>query len=76
MQFQNPDVCVCVFTSNLWLVTFLPFLLQDIRGCGSPVAWHTKEATPPCTPVWSVGVRVKRGGSEREEVTSICFRVS
>lgn len=36
-------VCVCAvggqeFTSNLWLVTFLPFLLHVILGSGSPVA--------------------------------------
>lgn len=25
------------------------------------MAWHTKEATPPWTPVWSSGVRVNLG---------------
>lgn len=48
-------------TSNLWLLTFLPFLFQTILGWGSPAAWHTKEATPPWTPVWSSGVRVNLG---------------
>ena len=52
-------------TSNLWLLTFLPFLFQTILGCGSPEAWHTKEATPPWTPVWSSGVRVNLGGAVR-----------
>ncbi len=55
-------------TSNLWLLTFLPFLFQTILGCGSPVAWHTKEATPPWTPVWSSGVRVNLGGAVWKDV--------
>lgn len=55
-------------TSNLWLLTFLPFLFQTILGCGSPVAWHTKEATPPWTPVWSSGVRVNLGGAVWEHM--------
>lgn len=65
-------VFACVCTSNLWLVTFLPFRLQVILGCGSPVAWHTNEATPPCTPIWSVGVRVKRGGPAQRDGNFLC----
>ena len=54
-----------VLTSNLWLLTFLPFLFQTILGWGSPEAWQTKEDTPPWTPVWSSGVRVNLGGAAR-----------
>lgn len=32
-----------------------------MRGLGSPVAWHTKEATPPDSPVWSSGTLMKTG---------------
>ena len=32
-----------------------------MRGLGSPVAWHTKEATPPDNPVWSSGTLTKTG---------------
>ena len=32
-----------------------------MRGFGSPVAWHTKEATPPDNPVWSSGTLTKTG---------------
>lgn len=59
-------------TSNLWLLTFLPFLFQTILGWGSPAAWHTKEATPPWTPVWSSGVRVNLGDAvwgERQKMS-------
>lgn len=38
-------------TSKRCEFTFLPFLFQVTRGLGSPVAWHTKEATPPDTPI-------------------------
>ena len=54
-------------TSNLWLLTFFPFLFHTILGRGSPVAWHMKEATPPCTPVWSLGVLRNFGGAEETE---------
>ena len=54
-------------TSNLWLLTFFPFLFHTILGRGSPVAWHMKEATPPCTPVWSLGVLRNFGGAEERE---------
>lgn len=50
-------------TSNLWLLTFFPFLFHTIFGRGSPVAWQMKEATPPCTPVWSLGVLKNFGGA-------------
>lgn len=53
-------------TSIRWELTFLPFLFQLTLGLGSPVAWHTKETTPPETPIWSTGTLVNRGGaSER-----------
>ena len=54
-------------TSNLWLLTFFPFLFQTILGRGSPVAWQMKDATPPCTPVWSLGVLKNFGGAEERE---------
>lgn len=54
-------------TSNRWLLTFFPFLFQTILGCGSPEAWHTKDATPPWTPFWSSGVLVNLGGAEQRE---------
>ncbi|TNN88376.1 hypothetical protein EYF80_001158 [Liparis tanakae] len=38
-----------------------------IRGLGSPVAWHTNEATPPEMPVWSSGVLTKLGTPEEGE---------
>lgn len=50
-------------TSNLWLLTFFPFLFHTIFGRGSPVAWQMKDATPPCTPVWSLGVLKNFGGA-------------
>lgn len=57
-----------------WELTFFPFLFQLTRGLGSPVAWHTKETTPPDTPIWSTGTLVNLGGAgdrerqrEREE---------
>lgn len=61
-------------TSNLWLLTFLPFLFQTILGCGSPAAWHTKDATPPWTPVWSSGVLVNLGVAERREIKHQHFK--
>lgn len=30
------------------------------------MAWHTNDATPPDTPIWSVGVLVNFGGAKRE----------
>lgn len=55
-------------TSNLWLLTFFPFLFHTIFGRGSPVAWQMKDATPPCTPVWSLGVLKNFGGAgERQK---------
>lgn len=54
-------------TSNLWLLTFFPFLFHTIFGRGSPVAWQMKEATPPCTPVWSLGVLKNFGGAVKEK---------
>ncbi|TNN83521.1 hypothetical protein EYF80_006039 [Liparis tanakae] len=42
----------------------VPFDFQTILGCGSPEAWHTKEATPPWTAIWSSGVRVNLGGAD------------
>lgn len=50
-------------TSKRCEFTFLPFLFQVTRGLGSPVAWHTKEATPPDTPIWSLGSLINLGGS-------------
>lgn len=50
-------------TSIRWELTFLPFLFQLTLGLGSPVAWHTKETTPPETPIWSTGTLVNRGGA-------------
>lgn len=47
-----------------WELTFLPFLFQLTLGFGSPVAWQTKETTPPETPIWSMGTLVNRGGAE------------
>lgn len=32
-----------------------------ILGLGSPVAWHTNDATPPEMPVWSSGDLTKLG---------------
>ena len=52
-------------TSMRWELTFLPFLFQLTLGLGSPVAWHTKETTPPETPIWSMGTLVNRGGAMR-----------
>lgn len=54
-------------TSKRWEFTFLPFLFQVTRGLGSPVAWHTKEATPPDTPIWSLGSLINLGGSGGSE---------
>lgn len=63
-------------TSNLWLLTFFPFLFHTIFGRGSPVAWQMKDATPPCTPIWSLGVLKNFGGAEegqtqRKQITKI-----
>lgn len=62
-------------TSNLWLLTFFPFLFHTIFGRGSPVAWQMKDATPPCTPVWSLGVLKNFGGAEKRsrETRKDCF---
>lgn len=66
--------CVCatetdgparVLTSKRWELTFLPFFIQVILGFGSPVAWHTNDATPPETPVWSSGDLTKLGKPDR-----------
>lgn len=48
-------------TSKRWELTFFPFFIHVIRGLGSPAAWHTKEATPPDSPVWSSGTLTKTG---------------
>lgn len=50
-------------TSILCEFTFLPFLFQKTCGFGSPVAWQTKETTPPDTPIWSVGIFVNLGAA-------------
>lgn len=50
-----------MLTSKRWELTFLPFFIQVILGFGSPVAWHTNDATPPETPVWSSGDLTKLG---------------
>lgn len=43
----------------------MPFFIQVILGFGSPVAWHTNDATPPETPVWSSGDLTKVGEPDR-----------
>ena len=53
-----------------WELTFLPFLFQLTMGFGSPDAWHTKDATPPDTPIWSPGIVVNLGGA----VVVVCER--
>lgn len=55
-------------TSKRWELTFLPFFIQVILGFGSPVAWHTNDATPPEMPVWSSGDLTKLGKPEEDEV--------
>lgn len=30
------------------------------------MAWHTNDATPPDTPIWSVGLLMNTGATERE----------
>lgn len=45
----------------------MPFFIQVILGFGSPVAWHTNDATPPETPVWSSGDLTKVGEPDRAE---------
>lgn len=54
-----------VLTSKRWELTFLPFFIQVILGLGSPLAWHTNDATPPEMPVWSSGDLTKTGKPER-----------
>lgn len=54
-------------TSIRWEFTFFPFLFQLTFGLGSPVAWQTKETTPPETPIWSTGTFVKRGSAEEQD---------
>lgn len=51
-------------TSMRCELTFFPFLFQLTLGLGSPVAWQTKETTPPETPIWSTGTFVNRGCAE------------
>lgn len=46
----------------------MPFFIQVILGLGSPVAWHTNDATPPEMPVWSSGDLTKLGKSGKWEV--------
>lgn len=62
---QSPEPCLPLptrgHTSKRWELTFFPFFIHVIRGLGSPVAWHTKEATPPDSPVWSSGTLMKTG---------------
>lgn len=43
----------------------MPFFIQVILGFGSPVAWHTNDATPPETPIWSSGDLTKLGKPDR-----------
>lgn len=57
-------------TSKRWELTFFPFFIHVMRGLGSPVAWHTKEATPPDNPVWSSGTFMKTGLPGRDGDTS------
>lgn len=45
----------------------MPFFIQVILGLGSPVAWHTNEATPPEMPVWSSGDLTKLGKPEEDQ---------
>lgn len=54
-----------MLTSKRWELTFLPFFIQVILGFGSPVAWHTNDATPPETPIWSSGDLTKLGKPDR-----------
>lgn len=56
-------------TSKRWELTFFPFFIHVMRGLGSPVAWHTKEATPPDSPVWSSGTLTNTGLPVRERET-------
>ena len=44
----------------------MPFFIQVILGLGSPVAWHTNDATPPEIPVWSSGDLTKLGKPEED----------
>lgn len=54
-------IFIFLITSNRWELTFFPFFIHVIRGLGSPVAWHTKEATPPEIPIWSSGAFINVG---------------
>lgn len=54
-------------TSNLWELTFFPFLDHTIFGLGSPEVWQINDATPPEAPVWSMGVLVNFGGAIKKE---------
>lgn len=54
-------------TSNLWELTFFPFLDHTIFGLGSPEVWQINDATPPEAPVWSMGVLVNFGGALKKE---------
>lgn len=54
-----------MLTSKRCELTFLPFFIQVILGFGSPVAWHTNDATPPETPIWSSGDLTKLGKPDR-----------
>lgn len=73
----NPKACPVLpaslgQTSKRWELTFFPFFIHVIRGLGSPVAWHTKEATPPDSPIWSSGTLTKTGlpGRDRDTKSS------
>lgn len=48
-----------------WELTRFPFLFQVTFGLGSPVAWHTKDTTPPETPIMSTGTLVNLGAAGR-----------
>lgn len=56
-------------TSTRWLLIFLPIFNQVILGFGSPLAWHTNEATPPEMPVWFTGNVMKLGRPDEDDVT-------
>lgn len=62
---ERESTATRVLTSKRWELTFLPFFIQVILGFGSPVAWHTNDATPPETPVWSSGDLTKLGKPDR-----------
>lgn len=54
-------------TSMRCELTRFPFLFQVTLGLGSPVAWQTKDTTPPETPIMSTGTLVNLGGAERSD---------